>query len=146
MDTLMSAIYTAAIIALSLIVVVALVAVTWIIGVKLAEPFGVILFNMLASFGTEFVDTEASNVEEKSSKQSQQEAREKSEKLLSGVVAMLLCFFCVTLEQTLAKSAFHPRGLWWDLCVPVLKGIFEAFVALGMLRLALTAVRRLVAN
>ncbi|KAH0125608.1 hypothetical protein KCU66_g6807, partial [Aureobasidium melanogenum] len=146
MDTLMSAIYTAAIIALSLIAVVALVAVTWIIGVKLAEPFGAILFNMFASFGSEFVDTEASNVEGKSSKQSQQEARKKSEKLLSGVVAMLLCFFCVTLEQTLAKSEFHPGGLWWGLCAPVLKGIFEAFVALGMLRLALTAVCKLVAN
>lgn len=145
MDTIMSAVYRAAIIASSVIVIVALVAVTWILGVKLAEPFGVILYNMFASLGT-FDDQEASYGLEKSGKQSQQESCKKSERVLSGFIAMFLCFFCVTLEQTLAKSAFHPGGLWWDLCVPVLKGILEAFFALGMLRLALTAVRKLVAN
>lgn len=145
----MSAVYRAAIIASSVIVIVALVAVTWILGVKLAEPFGVVLYNMFANLGT-FDDQEASYGLGKSGKHSQQESRKKSERVLSGSIAMFLCFFCVTLEQTLAKSAFHPGGLWcglwWDLCVPVLKGILEAFFALGMLRLALTAVRKLVAN
>ncbi|CAD0086046.1 unnamed protein product [Aureobasidium mustum] len=102
---------------------------------------------MIASLGIVSDDQEASYSLEKPSKQSLQESRKKSEKLLSGLIAMFLCSFCVTLEQTLAKSSFNPAGLWWwDLCVPVLKGIFEAFLALGMLRLALTAVRKLVAN
>ena len=147
MDTLMSAVYTAASIASALIAIIALVVVTWIIGVKLAEPFGVILYNMIASLDTSRDDQEASYALEKSSKQSLQESRKKSEKLLSGLISMFLCFFCVTLEQARARSSYNPAGLWWwDLCVPVLKGIFEAFLALGMLRLALTAVRKLVAN
>ncbi|KAK6007316.1 hypothetical protein QM012_006324 [Aureobasidium pullulans] len=148
MNTLISSVRTAAIIASSVVVIVAFVAVTWIIGVKLAEPFGVILFNMIASLGTALDDQEASYDQEieKSSKKSQQESRKKSEKLLSGLIAIFLCCFCVSFEQALANSASYSVGLWWYLCMPVLKGVFEAFITLGMLRLALAAVRKLVAN
>lgn len=133
-------------VALIIIAIVTLAATTWIIGVKLAEPFGVMLFNTMNGAGDTLVDTEASNVEEKSGKMSQQESRRNIERIFSGLIAMLLCFCCVTFEQESAKHDFRPPGLWWNLCVPVLKGIFEAFVALGMLRLAFTAVRKLVAK
>ncbi|KAH0366586.1 hypothetical protein KCU65_g5247, partial [Aureobasidium melanogenum] len=146
MDTIISAVHTSAMVALIIIAIVTLIATTWIIGVKLAEPFGVMLYNTLNSVGTALDDTEASKPEEKSSKQSQQESRIKLEEILSGFIAMFLCFCCVTFEQESARHDFRPAGLWWNLYVPTLKGIFEAFVALGMLRLALTAVRKLVAN
>ncbi|KAH0171266.1 hypothetical protein KCU67_g2269, partial [Aureobasidium melanogenum] len=146
MDTLISAVHTSAMVALIIIAIVGLAATTWIIGVKLAEPFGVMLSNTINGVGDTLVDTEASNVEERSGKMSRQESRRNLERIFSGIIAMLLCFFCVTFEQESAKHDFRPPGLWWNLCVPVFKGIFEAFVALGMLRLALTAVRRLVAN
>ncbi|KEQ67388.1 uncharacterized protein M437DRAFT_61798 [Aureobasidium melanogenum CBS 110374] len=146
MDTLISAVHASAMIALIIIAIVTLVATTWIIGVKLAEPFGIMLFNTLNGVGTALDDTEASKAEEKSSKQSQQETRKKLEKIFSGVIAMSLCFCCITFEQESARHDFRPAGLWWNLCVPTLKGIFEALVALGMLRLVLTAVRKVVAN
>ncbi|KAH0403880.1 hypothetical protein KCU89_g1687, partial [Aureobasidium melanogenum] len=146
MDTLISAVQTSAMVALIIIAIVTLAATTWIIGVKLAEPFGVMLSNTINGVGDALVDTEASNVEERSGKMSRQESRRNLGRIFSGIIAMFLCVFCVTFEQESAKHDFRPPGLWWNLCVPVLKGIFEAFVALGMLRLALTAVRRLVAN
>ncbi|KAG9692980.1 hypothetical protein KCU95_g6769, partial [Aureobasidium melanogenum] len=146
MDTLISAVHTSAMIALIIIAIVTLVATTCIIGVKLAEPFGIILFNTLNGVGTALDDTEASKAEEKSSKQSQQESCKQVQKVISGFIAMFLCVCCVTFEQESARHDFRPAGLWWNLCVPTLKGIFEALVALGMLRLVLTAVRKVVAN
>jgi len=146
MDTLLSAMRTSAIIASTIIAIVTLVATTWIIGVKLAEPFGVILFNACASLGTALDDQEASTAHKNESvKISQRENRKKLERLLSGAVAMFLVFCTIVSEQALAGVGVNYISLW-DYCILVLKGIFEAFVALGMLRLALAAARRLLSN
>jgi hypothetical protein len=48
MDTLISAMRTSAIIASTIIIIVALVIITWVVGVKLAEPFGIIWVNTFA--------------------------------------------------------------------------------------------------
>jgi hypothetical protein len=145
MDTLISAMRTSAIIASSIIVIVALTIIIWIVGVKLAEPFGIILFNMFAGMSVPD-DQEASFAQqEKVVKTSQHEHRKIAERQLSGFVAMCFVFCTVVFELTLADV-----GVKWtsfsDFCIIVLKGIFEAFVALGMLRMALAAVRRLVSN
>jgi hypothetical protein len=146
MNTLISAMRTSAIIASTIIVIVALIATTWIAGVKLAEPFGIILFNMIVGLGNALDDQEASDAQqEKAVKISQQENRKKLERLLSGAVASFLVFCTVVYEHALAGVGVYYIGLW-DYCVLVLKGIFEALFALGMLRLAFAGVRRLVSN
>ncbi|CAD0082205.1 unnamed protein product [Aureobasidium vineae] len=145
MDALTSALYTSAIIALSIILAVALIAATWTIGTKLAEPFGVILFNALASHEDVLDDQEASNTsQQKSTTIAQRESRKKVERLLSAAIAMFLVIACVSFEQGLAQIGV--RVDLWGFVFMVLKGVFEALAALGMLRLALAAVRRLVAN
>ncbi|CAD0106551.1 unnamed protein product [Aureobasidium uvarum] len=144
MDALTSALYTSAIIASSIVVTVALIAATWTIGVKLAEPFGVILFNALISHEDVLDDQEASDGEQKSTKASQREHRKTVERLLSGAIAMFLVIACVSFEQGLAQIGARDDS--WGFVLMVLKGVFEALAALGMLRLALAAVRRLVAN
>ena len=146
MDTLISALRTSAIIASTIIVVVALAITTWIVGVKIAEPFGIIFFNMCTGFGSAPDDQEAaSNHKKESVKASQRETRKKLERLLSGIIAMFLVFCTVTWEHGLAGVGINYVSLW-DYCILVLKGIIEALVALGMLRLALAAVRRLASN
>lgn len=146
MDTLLSAMRTSAIIASTIIVIVALFAMTWIVGVKLAEPFGIILFNTFVGVGKVLDDQEASSAHKNESIQtSQRETRKRIERVCSGIVAMSLVFCTVGFEQALAGVGVNYISLW-DYCVLVLKGIFEAFVALGMLRLALAAARRLLSN
>jgi hypothetical protein len=148
MDTLISAMRTSAIIASSIILVVALLTITWIVGVKLAEPFGIIWFNTSWSSGTAAPDDqEASSAQqEKVVRTSQREHRKKGERLFSGFIAMFFALCTVTMELTLAQNGTWHNNLWTSHCVPVLKGIIEAWVTLGMLRLALAAVRRLVSN
>jgi hypothetical protein len=146
MDTLISAMRTSAIIASSIILVVALLTITWIVGVKLAEPFGIIWFNTFAGTAAPDDQEASSAQQEKVVRTSQREHRKKGERLLSGFIAMCFAFFTVTLELALVKRNSWPINLWESHGVPVLKGIIEAWVTLGMLRLALAAVRRLVSN
>jgi hypothetical protein len=147
MDTLISAMRTSAIIASSIIIVIALLTITWIVGVKLAEPFGIIWFNTFVGTGVSDDQEAPSAQQEKAVKTSQHEHRKKkTEKLLAGFIAMCFAFFTVTLELALVQRNSWPINLWESHCVPVLKGIIEAWVTLGMLRLALAAVRRLVSN
>jgi hypothetical protein len=146
MNTVISAMRTSATIATTIIVIVAVIATTWIVGVKLAEPFGIILFNVCAGLGNALDDQEASDVQrEIAAKTSQHDNRKKFERLLSGIVAMFLVFCTVVYEQALAGVGVNYISLW-DYCVLVLKAIFEALSALGMLRLAFAGVRRLVSN
>lgn len=146
MDTIISAMRTSAIIASTIIAIVALVATTWIVGVKLAEPFGVILFKACVGLGTALDDQEASSARKNEDvKISRRETRKKLERMFSGAVAMVLVFFTIVFEQALAGVGINYISLW-DYCILVVKGIFEALVALGMLRLALAAVRRLMSN
>jgi hypothetical protein len=147
MDAIISALRTSAIIASTIIVVVALIATTWIVGVKLAEPFGIIWYNTFASTGAPD-DQEASNAQqEKADKTSQHEYRKTVERRLSGFIVMCFAFCTVTFEHALAeRNQWRPANLWDSQCVPVLKGIIEAWVTVGMLRLALAAVRRMVSN
>jgi len=146
MDTLISAMRTSAIIASTIIVIVTIFALTWIVGVKLAEPFGVILFDACIGSGTALDDQEGSSAHKRDSViKSRREWRKKSERLFSGTVTMVFVFCTVTFEQALAGVGFNYVSLW-DYCILVFKGIFEAFVALGMLRLALAAARRLLLN
>jgi hypothetical protein len=144
MDTLISAMRTSAIIASTIIVIIALVATTWIVGIKLAEPFGVILCNMCIGLGTALDDQEASTTHKKESV-TQRETRKKLERMCSGIIAIFLVFCTVVFEQSLAGVGINYVSLW-DYCILVLKGIFEALAALGMLRLALAAARRLTSN
>jgi hypothetical protein len=148
MDTLISAIRTSAIIASTIIVIVALIVITWTVGVKLAEPFGVMLFNLCAGSGTALDDQESSNAHEKESiKISQHENRKRFERQLSGVITMFFAFFTVVIEHALAHgNGWAPPTLWNEHCVPVIKGILEAWFTLGMLRVALAAARRLTSN
>jgi len=146
MDTLLSAMRTSAIIASTIIVIVALFAMTWIVGVKLAEPFGVILFDACINSAAVPDDQEASSAHKKDPViKSRREWRKKSERLFSGTVTMVFVFCTVTFEHALAGVGVNYVSLW-DYCILVFKGIFEAFVALGMLRLALAAARRLLSN
>lgn len=144
MDTLISAMRTSAIIASTITVIVALIVTTWIVGVKLAEPFGVILCNMCIGLGKALDDQEASTTHNKESV-TQRETRRKLERVCSGIIAMLLVFCTVVFEQSLAGVGINYVSLW-DYCILVLKGIFEALTALGMLRLALAAALRLTSN
>jgi hypothetical protein len=147
MDTLISAMRTSAIIASTIIVIVALVTITWVVGVKLAEPFGIIWVNTFADADVPDDQEVPGTPQEKAVKTSQRERRKKLERLLSGVVASSFVFFTVVYEHALAqKNIWWPGNLWHSQCVPVLKGIIEAWVTLGMLRLALAAVRRLSSN
>jgi hypothetical protein len=147
METLISAIRTSAIIASTIIVIVALITITWVVGVKLAEPFGIIWCSTFAGMNAPD-DQEASNAQqEKVVKVSQHKHRKTVERRLSGFITMCFAFFIVTIEHALAqRSSWPPASLWDSQCVPVLKGIIEAWITLGMLRLALAAVRRLVSN
>jgi hypothetical protein len=147
MGVFISALRTSAIIASTIIVIVALLTITWIVGVKLAEPFGIIWYNSFTSTGAPD-DQEASNAQqEKVDKASQHEHRKTVERRLSGFIAMCFAFCTVTFEHALAQeNIWWPGNLWVSQCVPVLKGIIEAWVTLGMLRLALAAVRRMVSN
>lgn len=134
---------TSAIITSTIIVIVFLAATTWIVGVKLAEPFGVIMFNTFVGVGRVLDDQEASSAHKNQSvKIPQRETRKRVERVLSGVVAMILVFCTIVFEQALAGVGINYISLW-DYCILVLKGIFEAMAALGMLRLALAAVRKL---
>jgi hypothetical protein len=146
MDTLISTMRTSAIIASSIIIVVALLTITWIVGVKLAEPFGIIWFNTFAGTAAPDDQEASSAQQEKVDKTSQQERRKRTERGLSGFIAMLFAFCTVTLELALAQKNTWPINLWDSHGVPVLKGIIEAWITLGMLRLALAAVRRLFSN
>lgn len=146
MDTLLSAMRTSAIIASTIIVIVALVVTTWTLGVKLAEPFGVIMFNTFVGIGRVLDDQEASSThKDESVKKSQREARKRVERVLSGTIAMFLVFCTIVVEQALAGVGINYISLW-DYSILVLKGIFEALAALGMLRLALAAARKLMSS
>lgn len=137
---------TSAIIASSIIVIVALIATTWIVGVKLADPFGVILFNTFVGIGAVLDDQEASSAHKKESvKTSRREHRKRVERVCSGFIAMSFVFCTVVFEHGSAGVGINYISLW-DYCILVLKGIFEALAALSMLRLALSAFRRLVSN
>lgn len=147
MDTLISAVRTSAIIASTIIVIVALITITWVVGIKLAEPFGIIWVNTFAGANVPGDQEAPGTQQEKTVKTARYENRKRVERQLSGFVAMFFAFCTVTFEYALAQQNFlWPDNLWDSQCVPVLKGIIEAWVTLGMLRLALSAVRRMVSN
>jgi hypothetical protein len=147
MDTLISAMRTSAIIASTIIIIVALVIITWVVGVKLAEPFGIIWVNTFAWADVPGDQEAPGTQQEKAVKTARYENRKRAERQLSGFVASFLVFCTVVYEYVLAQqNVWWPGNLWDSQCVPVLKGIIEAWVTLGMLRVALAAVRRLLSN
>lgn len=132
MDIIVSTVFTSVLITATILAVTAFLATVYLISMRLALPFGALLFNtLISSFNIRLPSTPA-----------QKGDILHTQKVLSGLVALILHFSCVLYEQIKAGSSYRPLGFNEFLSLTA-KGCVEGVIVLGMLRSVYEGYKRL---
>lgn len=128
-NILTSTLQTSILIATSIIAITAFLSSVYLIGIKIALPFGLLL-------STKFLKIY--------NRQPLQEHIQHLGKILAGILLLLICFICLIYEQTsLLGGAMRPLG-FWEFAGLAGKGCVEALIVLGILRMGFAVVQKLV--
>lgn len=132
MDIILSIVSTSVLITATILAVAAFITLIYLISIRLALPFGILLFDTFISlYNIELPSTPT-----------QRQKNAHAQKILAGLLALILHFGCVLYETIQAGSNSRPLGFNESLGLTA-KGCVEGVIVLAMLRLVYEGSRRL---